>query len=150
MRHLEAIMPPIWSGNLTFSLVSIPVTVQSAITSHRVAFRQVHTPDMGRVRYLKVCELDEQVLAQDEIGRAYEAGDTLVEISDSELAAMPLPTLKTVEVSGFLDLSSVPWRQVDQPYYLAPASPAANKPYVLMRDALARSGKAAIGKLALR
>lgn len=144
-------MPRIWSGSLTFSLVTIPVTVEAATSSHKIAFRQVHTEDMGRVRYRKVCELDEQVLEQEEIGRAYEAPDgTLVEITDEELDRMPLPTLKTIEVSGFVDLAAVPPEQLDQPYFLSPSSPAANKPYALMRDALARSGKAAVGKLAMR
>lgn len=144
-------MARIWSGSLTFSLVTIPVTVEAATTSHKVAFRQVHTEDMGRVRYRKTCELDEQVLEQEEIGRAYEAPDgTLVEITDEELDRMPLPTLKTIEVDGFVEMAAVPPEQLDRPYFLAPTSPAANKPYALMRDALARSGKAAVGKLALR
>lgn len=144
-------MPRIWSGSLTFSLVTIPVTVEAATTSHKIGFRQVHLEDMGRVRYRKTCELDEQVLEQDEIGRAYEAPDgTLVEITDDELDEMPLPTLRTIEVDGFVTLDSVPPEQLDKPYFLAPSSPAANKPYTLMRDALARSGKAAVGKLAMR
>lgn len=144
-------MPRIWSGSLTFSLVTIPVTVEAATSSHKIGFRQVHLEDMGRVRYRKMCELDEQVLDQDDIGRAYEAPDgTLVEITDDELDEMPLPTLRTIEVDGFVTLESVPPEQLDKPYFLAPSSPAANKPYALMRDALNRSGKAAVGKLAMR
>ncbi|WP_037908161.1 non-homologous end joining protein Ku [Actinacidiphila yeochonensis] len=143
-------MPRIWSGSLTFSLVTIPVTLEAATRSHKVAFRQVHTEDGGRVRYRKTCELDERVLEQEDITRAYEAPDgTLVEVTDDELDAMPLPTVKTIEVSGFVELEKVPPEQFDTPYFLAPASPAANKPYVLMRDALAQAGKAAVGKLAL-
>ncbi|SDO19036.1 non-homologous end joining protein Ku [Actinacidiphila guanduensis] len=144
-------MPRVWSGSLTFSLVTIPVTVEAATSSHKVAFRQIHTEDGGRVRYRKTCELDQQVLQPDDIGRAFEAPDgTLVEITDEELDGMPLPTVKTIEVSGFVGLADVPPEQFDTPYFLAPSSPAANKPYVLMRDALAQSGKAAVGKLALR
>jgi DNA end-binding protein Ku len=144
-------MPRIWSGNLTFSLVSIAVTAEAATSSHKIGFRQVHREDMGRVKYRKTCELDDQVLEADEIGRAFEApGGQLVEISDDELDEMPLPTLKTIEVSGFVELAAVPPEQLDKPFFLTPSSPAANKPYALMRDALARSGKAAVGKLAMR
>jgi DNA end-binding protein Ku len=146
-------MPPIWSGTLTFGLVAIPVRMESATRSHKVAFRQVHASDRGRVRNRKICELDEtpRPLEPEDIGRAYEAPDgTLVPIGDDELDRMPLPTAKTIEVSGFLDLATVPTQMFDTPYYLAPASPGANKPYVLMRDALARSGKAAVGKYAVR
>ncbi|WNI19220.1 Ku protein [Actinacidiphila sp. ITFR-21] len=144
-------MPPIWSGTLTFGLVAIPVRMESATRSHRIAFRQVHREDQGRVRYRKVCELDEHVLMPEDIGRAYETpGGQLVSVTDDDLDQMPLPTAKTIEVSGFLDLASVRGEQFATPYFLAPAVPGANKPYVLMREALARAGKAAVGKWALR
>lgn len=142
---------PLWSGTLTFGLVALPVQMLSATSSHKVAFRQVHTADMGPVKYRKTCELDEQVLSQADIGRAYEAGpDTLVPVTDAELDRMPLPTAKAIEVTGFLDLASVPVQMFDKPYYLTPSSAAGKKPYVLMREALARAGKAAVGKYAMR
>lgn len=148
-------MPAIWSGTLTFGLVAIPVRVEPAVHSHRVAFRQIHVDDHGRVRNRRVCELeldaDPHPLGMDEIGRAWETPDgTLVPITDLELDRMPLPTAKTVEISGFVDLATIPGEQFGTPYFLAPQSPAANKPYVLMREALARAGKGAVGKLAFR
>ena len=144
-------MPPIWSGTLTFGLVSIPIRMQAAVRSHKISFRQVHVADMGRVRYKKTCEIDHQVLDQSDIGRAYEAGpDHLVPIDDQELDDLPLPTAKAIEVSGFVPLESVPPEMFSTPYFLAPQSPAANKPYVLMRRALEKSGKAAVGKVAMR
>ncbi|MEW2522891.1 Ku protein [Actinacidiphila alni] len=144
-------MRSVWSGNLAFGLVSIPVKLGSAVSSHKISFRQVHLADQGRVRYQKTCELDEEVLTASDIGRAYETPDEqLVEISDADLRSLPLPTAKTIEVSGFVDMASVDGMQLDTPYFLAPASPAANKPYVLMREALARADKAAVGKFAMR
>jgi DNA end-binding protein Ku len=148
-------MPPIWSGTITFGLVAIPVRVEPAVRSHKVGFRQIHKEDHGRVRNRKVCELElddgAHPLAPEEIGRAYETPDgTLVPISDEELDDLPLPTAKTVEVSGFVDLGNLPGEQFGTPYFLTPAAPAANKPYVLMREALARAGKGAVGKLAFR
>jgi DNA end-binding protein Ku len=144
-------MRSVWSGNLAFGLVSIPVKLGSAVSSHKISFRQIHLADQGRVRYQKTCELDEQVLSASDIGRAFATpDDQLVEVTDSDLKALPLPTAKTIEVSGFIDMESVDAVQLDTPYFLAPASTAANKPYVLMREALARSGKAAVGKFAMR
>ncbi|WNI19390.1 Ku protein [Actinacidiphila sp. ITFR-21] len=143
-------MRSVWSGNLAFGLVSIPVKLGAAASSHRIGFRQVHLADQGRVRYQKTCELDGQVLSTAEIGRAYETPDRLVEVTDADLQALPLPTARTIEVTGFLDMASVDAVQLDTPYFVAPGSPAANKPYVLMREALARSGKAAVGKFAMR
>lgn len=142
-------MKPLWSGTVSFGLVSIPVRLGSTVSSHKIPFRQMHKADHGPVRYRKKCELDDTVLDQDEIGRAYETPDgTLVEITDDELAAMPLPTAKTIEISGFLDMAGVPGAQYNTPYVLQPSS-GGDKPYVLMRQALARSGKAAVGKVAL-
>jgi DNA end-binding protein Ku len=144
-------MRSVWSGNLAFGLVSIPVKLGSAVSSHKISFRQIHLADRGRVRYQKTCELDEQVLEPSEIGRAFETpDDQLFEVTDADLKALPLPTAKTIEVSGFVEMSSVDAMQLDTPYFVAPASPAADKPYVLMREALNRSGKAAVGKFAMR
>lgn len=146
-------MPAIWSGTLTFGLVAIPIRVEPAVHSHKVGFRQIHLEDGGRVRNRRVCELedDPHPLGMDEIGRAFEAPDgMLVPLSDQELDDMPLPTAKTVEISGFVDLGTIPGEQFGTPYFLSPQSPAANKPYVLMREALARAGKGAVGKLAFR
>ncbi|MYS23036.1 DNA end-binding protein Ku [Streptomyces sp. DvalAA-14] len=143
-------MRSVWSGNLAFGLVSIPVKLGSAVSSHKIGFRQIHRADQGRVRYQKTCELDEQVLSTADITRAYETADELVEVTDEDLKALPLPTAKTIEISGFLDMAALDPMQVDTPYFLAPASPSAEKPYVLMRDALTRSGKAAVGKFAMR
>ncbi|MDD1059395.1 Ku protein [Streptomyces cocklensis] len=138
---------------MTFGLVAIPVQVQPATHSHKVGFRQIHLDDGGRVRNRRICELedDPHPLGMDEIGRAWEAPDgTLVPLSDQELDDLPLPTAKTVEISGFVELSEIPGEQFGTPYFLSPQSPAANKPYVLMREALARAGKGAVGKMAMR
>jgi DNA end-binding protein Ku len=144
-------MRSVWSGNLAFGLVSIPVKLGSAVSSHKISFRQIHLADQGRVRYQKTCELDAEVLEPSEIGRAFETpDDRLVEVSDADLQSLPLPTAKTIEVSGFVETSSIDAMQLDTPYFIAPATPAANKPYVLMREALSRSGKAAVGKFAMR
>lgn len=144
-------MRSVWSGNLAFGLVSIPVKLGSAVSSHKIGFRQIHLADQGRVRYQKTCELDEEVLTSADIGRAFETpDDQLIEVTDADLEALPLPTARTIEVNGFVDTAEVDRMQLDTPYFLAPASPAANKPYVLMREALARSGKAAVGKFAMR
>ncbi|MDQ0693787.1 non-homologous end joining protein Ku [Streptomyces sp. W4I9-2] len=61
-----------WSGAISFGLVTIPVKVVSATEDHDVHFHRVHLKDMGRVRTRKVCELDDQVVSQDEIGKGYE------------------------------------------------------------------------------
>jgi DNA end-binding protein Ku len=144
-------MRSIWKGSVSFGLVSIPIRVVSATENHSVSFRQIHTTDGGRIRYRKVCELDEAEVPREEIGKAFEAGDgTAVQLTDDDLAALPLPTAKTVEILGFVPAADVDPIQLDRSYYLASDGQAAAKPYALLREALKRSGKVAVGKLAMR
>ncbi|GGT58822.1 hypothetical protein GCM10010271_72770 [Streptomyces kurssanovii] len=84
---------PIWSGAISFGLVTIPIKVVPATENHSISFRLVHLEDMGRVRCRKVCELDGKQLSDDEIVKGYEvAKDTLIPVTDEDLADMPLPT----------------------------------------------------------
>ncbi|HSA49860.1 MAG TPA: Ku protein [Yinghuangia sp.] len=144
-------MRAIWKGAISFGLVSIPVKVVSAIGGeHTVKFHQMHQKDQGRVRYRKVCELDGEELAPNEIVRGYEAADGRVAVvTDADLADLPLPTARTIEVHGFLTAEDIDPLRLGKPYYLSPDTSGA-KPYVLMREALRRADKAAVAKLAMR
>nr|WP_202499805.1 Ku protein [Streptomyces sp. SID5476] len=141
----------IWNGAISFGLVSIPIKLVNATESHSVSFRQVHLEDGGRIRYRKVCELEDREVTQGEIGKAYEDADgTMIPITDEDLASLPIPTAKTIEIEGFVPAESVDPLQVDAAYYLAANGVPAAKPYTLLREALKRSGKVAICKYALR
>ncbi|MDX3852138.1 Ku protein [Streptomyces sp. AK02-01A] len=144
-------MRSIWNGAISFGLVSIPIKLVNATENHSISFRQVHKTDMGRIRYRKVCELEEREVASGEIGKGYEEPDgSIIPITDDDLAALPLPTAKTIEIVGFVPAASIDPLQMDASYYLAPSGAAAAKPYVLLREALKRSDKAAVAKFALR
>jgi DNA end-binding protein Ku len=144
-------MRSIWKGSISFGLVTIPIKVVSATESHSVSFRQVHTTDGGRIRYRKVCEIDEQEVPGDEIGKAYETADgTRVQLTDEDMASLPLPTAKTVEILAFVPAEEIDPIRLDRSYYLNADGQGAAKPYVLLREALTRSGKVAVAKLALR
>ncbi|MFK8911326.1 Ku protein [Streptomyces sp. YS-3] len=144
-------MRSIWNGAISFGLVSIPIKLYNATESHSISFRQIHTEDGGRVRYRKVCELDGEELDASEIGKAYEDADgSLVPISDDDLAALPLPTARTIEIVAFVPSDSIDPLQIDAAYYLSASGVPAAKPYTLLREALKRSRKVAIAKFALR
>lgn len=144
-------MRSIWNGAISFGLVSIPIKLFNATESHSISFRQIHTEDGGRVRYRKVCELDGEELDASEIGKAYEDADgSLVPITDDDLAALPLPTAKTIEIVAFVPADSIDPLQIDTAYYLSASGVPAAKPYTLLREALKRSRKVAVAKFALR
>jgi len=140
---------PLWTGAISFGLVTIPVKVVSATQDHSIHFRRVHLGDMGRVRTKKVCELDGEALSQDEIGKGYELSEEqIVPITDEELDQMPLPTAKAIEIVAFVDADSIDPLRISDSYYLATDGQVAAKPYTLLRRALERSDKVAVAKFA--
>ncbi|MFC8080562.1 Ku protein [Streptomyces sp. NPDC057307] len=144
-------MRSIWNGAISFGLVSIPIKLVNATESHSISFRQIHLADGGRIRYRKVCELDEEEVTSSEIGKAYEDADgSMIPITDDDLAQLPLPTAKTIDIVGFVPESSIDPLQVGSAYYIAANGVPAAKPYTLLREALKRSEKVAIAKFALR
>lgn len=144
-------MRSIWNGAISFGLVSIPVKLMNATENHSISFRQIHLADGGRIRYRKVCELDEREVSGAETGKGYQDPDgTVVPITDEDLASLPLPTAKTIEIEGFVPASAVDPLQLDSAYYLAANGVPAGKPYALLREALRRSEKVAVAKYALR
>ncbi|MEV0038194.1 Ku protein [Streptomyces sp. NPDC050804] len=144
-------MRSIWNGAISFGLVSIPIKLVNATENHSISFRQIHKEDGGRIRYRKVCELDGEELSAAEIGKGYEDADgSIIPITDEDLASLPLPTAKTIEIVAFVPADSIDPLQMDAAYYLAASGVPAAKPYTLLREALKRSKKVAIAKFALR
>lgn len=139
----------VWTGAISFGLVTIPVRVSSATENRSIAFHQYHLEDMGRIRTRKICELDGETLTQDEIGKGYElTKDQVVPVTDEELDQMPLPTAKAIEIVAFVDRESIDPVRIADSYYLSADGAVAAKPYVLLRRALERNSKAAIAKFA--
>ncbi|WP_328882641.1 non-homologous end joining protein Ku [Streptomyces sp. NBC_00299] len=139
----------IWSGAISFGLVTVPVNVASATESHSISFHQYHLEDMGRVRYRKICEIEDRQVDESEIGKGYElAKDHIIPISDADLENLPLPTAKAVEIEAFVPLESIDPIRISAGYYLTPKGQVAAKPYKLLREALGRSSRVAIAKWA--
>ncbi len=143
-------MQAIWKGSVSFGLVTIPVKVYAATQERDIAFRQVHATDGGRVRYRRFCEVDGEEVAYSDIAKGYELPDgAMVVLSSEELAELPLPSRKVVDVLEFVPAEEIDPIYVSRSYYLQAEGPAA-KPYVLLRDALRRTGQTAVVKVALR
>ncbi|AQP44314.1 Ku protein [Tessaracoccus flavus] len=140
----------IWKGSISFGLVSIPVKLYGATEDRDVSFRQVHSADGGRVRYQRVCEKCGEVLAYADIAKGYEAADGRIAIlSDEDFENLPLRTLKSVDVVQFVDQDEVDPTYFQRTYFLEAEGPG-QKPYVLLREALAKENKVAVVKVALR
>lgn len=139
----------VWKGTISFGLVSIPVRLVSATEEKDVTFRQVRRSDASRIRYRRVAEADGEEVPYAEIAKGYELpeGD-LVVLTDDDLAGLPVASGKAVDVLQFVHADEIDPAAYARPYYAVPAGDA--KPYVLLREALARSGRVAVVKVSLR
>ena len=109
----------IWSGAISFGLVSVPINVVGATEDHSIRFHQYHLEDMGRVRFRKVCELEDREVDQSEIGKGYELSKTqVIPITDEDLSNLPLPTAKAIEIDAFVPLESIDPLKIAEGYYL--------------------------------
>lgn len=143
-------MRAMWKGTVAFGLVAIPINLYAATENRGVQLRQVHESDGGRIQYKRYCSVEDVEVPYAEIAKGYELDDgRMVVLTDTELSSLPLPTQKTIDVVEFVPLAAIDPLFFDKAYYLEPQKSAV-KPYVLLRDALHKSGHVAIAKVALR
>ena len=133
-------MRAIWKGAISFGLVTIPVSLYSATEEKDIRFHQVHREDGGRIKYKRVCSIDGEEVPYDDIAKGYElGGGEMVILTDDDFEDLPLTTSRAIEVLQFVPAEQVDPILLRQAYYLEPDKTAA-KPYVLLRDALDRTG----------
>jgi DNA end-binding protein Ku len=115
-----------------------------------VAFRQVHRSDGGRIQFRRICSLDGEEVPYSDVAKGYElpTGDVVV-LTDDDLANLPLSTAHRIDVLHFAPAGQLDPVLMNKTYYLEP-EPAGVRAYVLFRDALERSGRIAIAKVAIR
>ena len=143
-------MRAIWKGAVSFGLVTIPVKLYSATEERDIAFRQVHREDGGRIKYQRICSKCGEEVAYADIAKGYEMpGGSIVVLTDEDLDAVPLTTSRAIDVVQFVPLEQVDPIYFAKSYYLEPEKNGV-KPYVLLQEALEKSGKVAIVKVALR
>ncbi|MGE7436982.1 non-homologous end joining protein Ku [Kitasatospora sp. NPDC001175] len=142
---------PIAKMTVSFSLVSIPVTVYAATGRHTVPLHQVHAADGGRIRQKRVCELDGAEVPFEDVARGYESPDgRTVVLTRDDLADLPLATTREIRVLGFLDAARVDPVNYDKAYYLGPSNPAGARPYALLRQAMVEADQVAVARVAIR
>jgi len=143
-------MRSIWAGAISFGMVVIPVKLYAATEQRDVAFRQVHREDGGRIQYRRICTIDGEEVPYSDIAKGYElaTGDMVV-LTDDDLKDLPLATAHRIDVLHFSPAGQLDPILANKAYYLEP-EPAGVRAYVLFRDALERSGRVAVAKVAIR
>ncbi len=143
-------MRAIWKGAVSFGLVNVPVRLYSATENHDVQFRQVHREDGGRIRYQRVCSIDGEQVAYDDIAKGYETEDgQMVVLTDEDLAELPVSSSREIAVEKFVPADQIDPMLLEKSYYLEPEKGAA-KPYALLRDALREADRMAVVTVSIR
>jgi DNA end-binding protein Ku len=139
-----------WKGFLRLSLVSIAVELYNAVESKaEISFRQIHKPSGRRINYTKTVQGIGEIDNAD-IVKGYEVDhDTYVTLEPEEIEAVKLESKKTIDLVKFVDAPDIDPRYFERPYFIAPADKHAAEGYVVIREALKKTGKAGLAQLTI-
>jgi DNA end-binding protein Ku len=143
-------MRAIWKGMISFGLVSIPISLYPATRREELKFRLLRSSDRSPVNYKRVAEADGKEVPWDQIvkGYEYEKGKYVV-IKDEDFARIDVEATQTVDIFGFVELSEVNPLLFYKPYFMQPEK-GGDKAYVILREALEKSGKIALSKVVIK
>jgi DNA end-binding protein Ku len=143
-------MRAIWKGTISFGLVSIPISLFTATRREELKFRLLRGSDLSPINFKRVAEHDGKEVSWDKIvkGYEYEKGKFVV-IKDEDFARVDVEATQTVDIINFVKLDEINPLLFSKPYYMQ-AEKGGDKAYVLLRDALAESGKVGIAKVVIK
>jgi DNA end-binding protein Ku len=140
----------IWTGAISFGMVTVPVKLYSALNRKSVRFHQLSGKTGVRIAQKRVDPQSGEEVAYEDVVKGYEiAADRYVMIEPGELETLEPKKTKTIEIEDFVELSQIDPVYYDHPYYLAPG-PGGAKPYRLLLEAMRETGKVAIARVVIR
>lgn len=142
---------PIWKGSISFGLVNVPVSLYSLEKkSSEVSFKLLDSRNKSTVRYQRVNEKTGEEVPWDKIVKGYEYREgNYVILNDEDFEKVKVESTQTIEISDFVKREEIDDMYFDKPYILVPGKKA-EKGYVLLREALERTGKVGIAKVVIR
>jgi len=143
-------MRSIWKGAISFGLVNIPVSLYSAEERNDLKFSLIDKRDDGKIRYLRINETTGEEVAYENIVKAYEFDDgDYVVMTDEDFEQADVEATKTVDIETFILREELNFMYLEKPYFIAPTK-GGEKPYVLLREAMEKTGKIAIARVVIR
>jgi DNA end-binding protein Ku len=140
----------IWSGTISFGLVSIPVRMVTAVSEHALHFNLLHRKDSSPIGYEKVCKQEDKRVPDDEIIKAYEVSKgKYVEVEDADFAAARTEGYHAFDISDFVAVDEIDPIYFERSYYLVPQD-GGEKVYTLLVRAMEDAGLAAVGTFVMR
>src|SRR3954454_23334910 len=140
----------IWTGTISFGLVTVPVKMYSAVSRKSVRFHQLNKATGSRIAQKRVDPTTGDEVDYGDIVKGYElAPDRYVIIEPEELESLDPKKTKTIDILDFVSLDEIDPIFYDHPYYLAPGTGGA-KPYKLLLEAMKETNKVGIAKVVIR
>jgi DNA end-binding protein Ku len=140
----------IWTGAISFGLVTVPVKLYSAVNRKTVRFHQLSGKSGVRISQKRVDPSTGEEVAYDDIVKGFElTPDRYVVVEPGELETLQPKKTKTIEIEDFVELSDIDPIYYDHPYYLAPGTGGA-KPYRLLVEAMRETDRVAIARVVIR
>jgi DNA end-binding protein Ku len=140
----------LWTGTISFGLVSVPVRMFGATESKELRFHFLDKHDLQPIAYDKVRRDTGKHVDDDDIVRGFEVEKgRYVPLDDEDLDRLDVELTKTIDICDFVDLDEIDPIYFRKAYYLAPQD-GAEKPYRLLTRALEETGKVAIAKIVIR
>jgi len=139
----------VWSGHVTFGLVSFPVKLFSAARGVSVSFNMLHKHDNSRIKQVIYCQAEDKPIPRSEIVKGYEyEKDQYVVIEDEDIKKAAPPTAKVMEILEFVKAADVDPIYMESSYYMLPDENG-RKPYTLLFTALKDTGYVGLAKVAM-
>ncbi len=140
----------LWTGNVSFGLVNVPVRLYGATRDHDLHFHYVHEKDGSRIGYEKVCKKEGKPVPDDEIVKAFEwEKGEWVYMTDADFAAVEVEGTRSIDITDFVPQEEIDPIYFEQSYYLGPDQ-GGERVYALLVKALETSGLVAIAKFVMR
>ena len=142
-------MRSIWTGAIGFGLVNIPIKLYSAVQGSELDLDMLDARDHANIRFQRVNEDTGKEVPWKSIVKGYKMNNNYVILTDEDFQKASPEKTKIIEISQFVDETEIESMYYETPYYLEPDK-SGSKAYVLLRDALDKSGKVGIGSFVLR
>lgn len=140
----------VWTGTVTFGLVSIPVRLFSATSSHDVSFNLLHRECRGRINLQNYCPACETVVQRSDLVKGYQyEKERYVIIEEEDIKSVRPEASSSLEILQFIEVSEVDPIYFEKSYYLSPGE-GSEKPFALLTRAMEETRRAAVGKLVMR
>lgn len=141
---------PTWQGHLRLSLVSCPVALYTATSrTSDVQFRMLHKETMNRIRMIPT-DPETGPVDRADIVKGYELDKgRYVVVTPEEIREVRLPTTRTLDIERFVDEEDIDRLYWDEPYYLVPDGDMAVEAFGVIRQAMGKAGKVALGRLVM-